>query len=51
MKRMEKRLVMVSALLLGVVLSGAGASAPLQQTDIFVSGQGGCHTYRIPAHL
>jgi sialidase-1 len=48
MKVMEKRLVIATALLLGFVCSGADASAPLQQTDIFVSGQRGYHTYRIP---
>src|ERR1035437_6788136 len=47
--RIYARLVMVAALLLGFVFSGASASAPLQQTDVFVSGQGGYHTYRIPA--
>jgi sialidase-1 len=47
--RIYARLVMVAALLLGFVFSGASASAPLHQTDVFVSGQGGYHTYRIPA--
>jgi sialidase-1 len=46
---MNESLVMVAALLLGITFSGAGASAPLQRTDVFVAGQGGYHTYRIPA--
>ena len=30
-------------------LASSSATAPLQQTDVFVAGQGGYHTYRIPA--
>ena len=30
-------------------IAGAGASAALQKSDVFVAGQGGYHTYRIPA--
>jgi sialidase-1 len=42
------------ALLLGVLLAAAafgaaGASVPMGQQDVFISGQGGYHTYRIPA--
>jgi sialidase-1 len=36
-------------LLAGIVFGRAGGSAPLQQTDVFVAGHGGYHTYRIPA--
>ncbi len=40
----------VAALVLEVLFSASeGASAPLERTDVFVSGQGGYHTYRIPA--
>jgi sialidase-1 len=39
---------------LGVLLAAAafgaeGTPAPLQQQDVFISGEGGYHTYRIPA--
>jgi sialidase-1 len=41
--------VVAAALVLGLIGSGARASAALQRTEVFVSGQGGYHTYRIPA--
>src|SRR5664280_3091834 len=52
--RSHKMSPMNRALLLGVLLAAiafgaAGASAPLGQQDVFISGQGGYHTYRIPA--
>ena len=31
------------------VAAGAGAEPLLSSTDVFISGQGGYHTYRIPA--
>jgi sialidase-1 len=36
------------ALLVALAPVGAGAGA-LEQTDVFVAGEGGYHTYRIPA--
>ena len=46
---MNASLVTAAGLLLGFVFGGAGASTPLERTDVFVSGEGGYHTYRIPA--
>jgi sialidase-1 len=45
----SRPILLVTALFAGAVFNHAGASAPPQQTDVFVSGQGGYHTYRIPA--
>ena len=39
----------MAALLAATAFSAPAASAPLQRTDVFVAGQGGYHTYRIPA--
>lgn len=38
-----------SALLLGLGFGRAPAAPPLEQIDLFHSGEGGVHTYRIPA--
>src|ERR1039457_4497144 len=45
----SRPILMAAAFFAGAVFNFAGASAPLQQTDVFVSGEGGYHTYRIPA--
>src|ERR1019366_4719815 len=42
-------LLATAAFLAGSVLKVAGSSAPSERTDVFVSGQGGYRTYRIPA--
>jgi sialidase-1 len=39
----------LALLLASTAFSEPSASAPLQRMDIFVAGQGGYHTYRIPA--
>jgi sialidase-1 len=40
---------MATALFAGAGFNPAGASTPPHRTDVFVAGQGGYHTYRIPA--
>jgi sialidase-1 len=47
--RAKRASLMVAALLVGFVVNVASASAQLQRMDIFVAGEGGYHTYRIPA--
>ena len=43
------RALQLGVLLTAAAFGAAGASAPLEQQDVFVAGQGGYHTYRIPA--
>jgi sialidase-1 len=45
------RTLQLGALLAAAAFGGVGAAAPLPQQDVFVSGEGGYHTYRIPALL
>jgi sialidase-1 len=45
---MHKALQLGAALVV-IGFAGSSASTPLQQQDVFVAGQGGYHTYRIPA--
>ena len=39
----------MNRIVVSLLFAGIGASAPLTQTEIFRSGEGGYHTYRIPA--
>ena len=48
MNCMHKALQLGAALVV-IGFAGSSASTPLQQQDVFVAGQGGYHTYRIPA--
>lgn len=43
------RTLQLGVLLAAVAFGGVGAAAPLPQQDVFVSGEGGYHTYRISA--
>src|ERR1035441_6228175 len=43
------RALQLGAALVAIGFAGSSASTPLQQQDVFVAGQGGYHTYRIPA--
>src|ERR1035441_2756314 len=48
MNCMHKALQLGAALVV-IRFAGSSASTPLQQQDVFVAGQGGYHTYRIPS--
>jgi sialidase-1 len=49
MNRASRSLSLVILLAPAVAAAPASASAPLRRTDVFVAGQDGYHTYRIPA--
>ena len=48
MNRMNRALLL-GALVAATAFGGPATSAPLLRQDVFVAGQGGYHTYRIPA--
>ena len=39
----------MKTILVGIWLAGALTAAPIAKTDLYVGGEGGYHTYRIPA--